>query len=224
MTRTHEGAADPDLVVVTDLDGTLVEGDGFDLLLRSLARRSVPRRLALALVTPFAWALMVVPSWRTAAASWRFWAVTVGVAPAVFEPAVQEIVRRTVPVDSARPGSALAEIRDHLADGARLVVVTAGTRPLAEATCRALGVEAEIVAASWRPWWGGLGIDAWVSGRRKADATDDLGDIAIAYGDSLTDLAMLRRAEAACLVAPGRVTRLLGMLFVPGVRVLTEVA
>ncbi|RQN09965.1 hypothetical protein EHW97_00225 [Aeromicrobium camelliae] len=63
-----------------------------------------------------------------------------------------------------------------------------------------------------------------MSGRRKAEATADLGDIAIAYGDSITDLPMLRCAEAPCLVAPGRLTRLLGTLVVPGVRVVADVA
>ncbi|WP_166375921.1 HAD family hydrolase [Aeromicrobium phragmitis] len=213
-----------ELVVVADLDGTLVEGDGLDLLLRALGRRSRTRRIALTLITPIAWALMIVPSWRATAASLRLWAVTVGVAPATLDDAVDEIVQRTVPLARARPRSALAEIRDHVDDGARLVVVTAGTRPLAEATCRALGLDADIVAASWRPWCGGIGIDAWVSGRRKAEATTRLGTITMAYGDSITDLPMLRRAQAACLVAPGRWTRLAAKLLVPGVRVLSRVA
>nr|WP_166367330.1 HAD family hydrolase [Aeromicrobium camelliae] len=125
-----DGAASArELVVVTDLDGTLVEGDGFDLSVQALARRSPARRLALALVTPVAWALMAVRLGRATAASLRLWVVTVGVSPTVLDAAVNDIVRRTVPVSAARPGSALAEIRGHLADGARLVVVRRGRGP-----------------------------------------------------------------------------------------------
>jgi len=196
-------------LAVFDIDGTLVAGPSTEkrFFLRLLrAGRLGPRQIG-----AFLWFLarwlprfrsgvarknkaylykLPVPAVRKLAASW----VTVGLREAWFMPCV-------------------ARLREHLAEGDRVILLSGTPDFIAEAIARELGVS-EVIASRCTTRAGRFGAappQLHPFGAVKADLVRDLAqraglplDAVVAYGDSFHDLALLESVGRAVAVRPDK--------------------
>jgi phosphatidylglycerophosphatase C len=195
-------------VVLFDFDGTLVRGDSIAFYLRNhlfghRAWRRALALLALPLIGPsFLW-------WRSAwiGAGFYVWLGTVGRS--------EETLRasRDAWLDGGRSARAklmiepaLAAMREHLARGERVIVVTGAETGLSRALWAALdGPEVEFVGSSMRRGFGGRVPIDHVIGPRKLAALARLGlhpPFIAMYSDSALDLPLLRVSRRAVMVEP----------------------
>ncbi len=195
-------------VVLFDFDGTLVRGDSVaGYLLRHLLRGGLLRRaiavLALPLFAPlFLW-------WRSAfiAAGFYGWLGSVGRSDAWLAAArdrwLAECVARR---EQLLIAPALARMREHLARGERVIVVTGAETGLARALWAVLGgPDVEFIGSTVRRGLGGRVPVDHVIGPRKLTALARLGlrpPFAAMYSDSARDLPLLRASRSAVMVEP----------------------
>jgi phosphatidylglycerophosphatase C len=183
-------------VVLFDLDGVLVKGDSFALFMR--CEGAVGWRRAAGLGGLLAAApLTLFPALRSRAIRLVVRAALVGIS-------ADELHRRTAAFGAAlakdprrvlRDG--VTQVREHLAAGDRVIVVTASEEKLARAFLDTLGLDGvELVASRLRPAVHNRG-EAKV---RQLAARGVGAPWQVAYSDSLTDLPMLRGARRAVLV------------------------
>lgn len=197
--------------IATDFDGTLTTGamgravgaylsaHGRQAEYRRFFRRQLPRYLAARL------GLLNMRRFKTG------WAVEM---PRLFAGMSEEQVREmlTVVVEEEmwanRRQDVIAELQDHQAGGARLLIVSGGYMPLLEAfaahlDAEALGTPLEFVDGVAT---GALAADLNVGPRKAASVRAALGGEALdlAYGDTHEDLPMLEMAATAIAVYPSR--------------------
>lgn len=207
--------------VLFDFDGTLVRGDSAGGYLRMLLRQSRPRQMlataGLPLLLPaFGW-------WRSAFAMTAayLWLATVG-----RDSAELTRVRERFIADCASKrqrlliAPAVARLRQHLAAGDPVAIVTGAEESLARDLWAALDGPPvpTLVGSITRPGWGGRVPVRHCFGPRKLDALAAAGlhpPFAAVYTDSVRDLPLLRRTGRPVLVAPStwtlaRVRRALG--------------
>lgn len=195
-------------VVLFDFDGTLVRGDSVSHYLRRhlLARGAIRRAfalLALPLFGPsFGW-------WRSAwiGAGFYAWLGTVGRSD--MQLAVERdlwLQRGVARRDTLLIEPALQRLREHLALGQRVIIVTGADVGLARSLWLALGgPQVEFVGSSTRRGFGGRVPVEHCVGPRKLAALARIGvrpPFAAMYSDSAMDLPLLRAAELAVLVEP----------------------
>lgn len=193
--------ADSPRVVLFDFDGVLIHGDAFGLFIRQRYARSLLRRMlallcmpVLALVWPFSWRLAIRPLVRIAllGVGMRRYA-------ALAQAQAAALVRR--PRLFCRDG--LQAFRRHLAAGDRVIVVTGCEEQLVRAILTELGLSGfEVLASRLKPGWVGVKVALHNIGVSKVNELARLGlhEWALAYGDSMHDLAMLSKAHEAVLV------------------------
>ena len=200
--------ADDRPVAVFDLDGTLVTGDAFGLLLRQLLTRSRVRLAAALLSAPVWLPALLVPATRVAAERHLVWLALAG----RDEEAVAAELRRFA-AEHAAPGGGraatvgLERLREHRERGDRVVVATGCAAPLAEEVCAVLGLAGvEVVGTRLaRRTWGRPERVVPVRGEGKVRALEAAGvrfPVAHAYSDSPSDLPLLRRAGVPHVVDP----------------------
>ena len=197
MVAEHAGRR----VVLFDFDGVLMHGDAFYLFVRERYSRSLWRKILALLSSPLL--LLLLPFSRR-------WSLRVLVRIALFgldqrryhaaaSAFGRGLARR--PRQFCRDG--LRSLRQHQAQGDRVIVVTGCEQHLVSAILQELGLtDLEVLASSLRPGWLGMRPLRHNVGRRKVQALTEhgVGAWQVAYGDSMNDAAMLKLADEAVLV------------------------
>jgi phosphatidylglycerophosphatase C len=188
-------------VVLFDFDGVLIHGDAFSLFVRQRYADSLLHKLLALLCTPL-WLLIWPFAWRRAVRLLvRIAFVGVGA------PRYAQLARAQAASLVRRPGlfcrDGLQAFRRHLALGERVIVVTGCEEQLVRGILDELGLQGfEVVASRFKPGWLGMKVAVHNIGATKPAQLRQLGlsEWAVAYGDSLHDVAMLRRAARPVLV------------------------
>jgi phosphatidylglycerophosphatase C len=201
-TPEHTGVDDgASRIVLFDFDGVLFQGDSFAMFMRDRYRQSFWRKLL---------ALLTMPWWLSCALFSRWWAGRALVHVALFgmgqkryqrlaEAFADQLVRR--PRQFYRDG--LHTLRKHVAEGDQVIVVTGCEQVLAARILAQLGLpEVAVIGSQIVPRWLGMRIKVHNVGRRKVQslAAQGINSWRVAYGDSMLDVPMLKRAREAVLV------------------------
>lgn len=191
-----------------DFDGTLVRGDCVAGFLRAQFAKRPGRRLAALLLLPL---LPLLGHWRTAwiPASAFSWLLTVGRDDSALaaERAVY-VARLGAEPERWLIAPAVQRLREHLARGERVFIVTGAEQGMAEMLWMALVPDlarVEIVGSIMQRRFGGYVGRRHNVGKRKLRSLAERGcrpPFSVAYSDSSSDLAMLRAARRVVLVAP----------------------
>ncbi len=200
-------AATPDVAAVTpqvvlfDFDGVLMHGDAFYLFVRDCYARSLWRKGLALLVTPLL--LSLLPFSRRWPAHVLVRIALLGVGEARYRAAASAfaaiLTRR--PRQFCRDG--LRQLRQHQAQGDRVIVVTGCEQTLVSSILHELGLSGvEVLASQLQPGWVGMRVRRHNVGRRKLQSLAEHGVTGwqVAYGDSMYDVAMLKAADEAVLV------------------------
>lgn len=203
-------------VVVFDLDGTLVTGDAFGLMLRRLLVRN-PVRLATALCTAPVWAaLMGFSATRTQGERWLVWVAAAGLDDDAFARVCRKFATGHAGPQRGRViAAALARLQGHVERGDQVVVATACAEPLAREICRVLGLADVLVVASplTRSRFGLPATTVPARGEDKLRAVQAAGielPVDHVYSDNSSDLPLFRNARVAHVIdpTPARLDRL----------------
>ncbi|MFG3303411.1 haloacid dehalogenase-like hydrolase [Micromonospora chersina] len=213
-------------MAVFDLDDTLVRGDSFARFTRRLLFRQRWRAVVSLLLAPLLAPMLFLSATRRVAITGFLWLASAGLSEAQFTALARQFAATHA---QNRVTVALDRLQQHLADGDRVIVVTACADPLATAICADLGLsQVEIIAARLRAGRTGMWPVLGCQGPQKVQRLRDAGvtlPVDYAYTDSLSDLPLLRAARHRYLVEPSseHLTRLRAAL--PGaVTVLTATA
>lgn len=194
--------------VLFDFDGTLVRGDCVEGFLRQQLKRHPWRQLAALHCLPL---LPLRGHWRSAwlTASAFSWLLTVGRDDASL------LAERSAYVAGlgAEPdrwliAPAVKRLREHLARGDEVVIVTGAEQGMAKLLWCALAPDLghlPVVGSSMRRLLGGYVAKRHNVGERKLRSLEERGwlpPFAAAYSDSSSDLAILAEAQRVILVAP----------------------
>ena len=210
-------------LVVFDLDHTLIRCDSFAGFNRQLLARAW-WRIALALAASPVVAVLAL-SRRTlrSAGSLLVWCGTVGTEESELHALMDaHVLERFHEGGELVCRGAVAALRAHQAEGARLVIATGSVGPFAERVCARIGLAGvEVVGSELEPFLGGWVARRHCYGPEKVLMLRERGigeRWDVAYTDSATDLALLERASRRCLVnatsrAERRVQRQLGEAF-----------
>ena len=189
--------------VLFDFDGVIVRGDSFGAWLRDRLRRErwrVLPLLPLIPVMPLFFATVRGTGWMARTAT-RL--ATSGLDEREFLADVAAFGRRYAARGIAQ---AVARVREHVAAGDRVVVISGCAQPLLETILAELGVAGVEIAGS-PVALDGRGVRAVFHnyGTNKLATLERLGIAApwdVAYSDSRADLPLLRGAHQAVLVNP----------------------
>lgn len=188
-------------VVLFDFDGVLIRGDSFELFVRSRYAGSWWRQ-GLALLS----APLLLLMWPLSRRWPRYLLVRIALL-GLREPRYQAVAAAFAANLARRPKQfcrdALNRLRQHQAQGDRVIVVTGCEDALVNGILRELGLAGlEVLASQLRPGWLGMRLRRHNVGRRKVQSLAEHGVTAwqVAYGDSLHDVAMLKPATEAVLV------------------------
>ena len=190
--------------VLFDFDGVLIRGDSFAAFVRARYRQA-PWRLGLALPL----ALLASPLALSRRGRWQIVRLLVRVSLiGLGEARYRDLARAFARAHAERPRIFLREgitqLRRHLADGDRVIVVTGCEQHVAGALFEAIGLDGfELVASRLKRGWFGLRTDVHCFGARKPRELAAGGIVppwATAYTDSPADAPMLREALDAVLV------------------------
>jgi phosphatidylglycerophosphatase C len=194
--------------VLFDFDGTLVRGDCVANFLRQQLSRHPVRRVLAVCLLPL---LPLLGHWRTAwmPASLFSWLLTVGRDDATLAAERAAYVARL----GAEPerwliGPAVERLREHVARGDRVVIITGAEQGMAELLWISLVPDlahVQVLGSSMRRRLGGYVGRRHNVGSRKLLSLAEQGfeaPYAVAYSDSSSDLPMLRAARRVVLVAP----------------------
>lgn len=193
---------------VFDLDHTLLSSDSTAVWLRSLLLASPWKLLAALFVLLPALVLMKAPSTRRVGASALLWIATLGLDDVALKSKVDAFVT------SFEHGSramrwfdrGIGKVREHVAQGDRVVVVTAAPQWLAERLLAAFAGDVQVIGSSLRRVGGGWIVDRHCRGREKCQMLFEAGYGSTwrwAYSDSDEDAPMLARAQEAFLINAG---------------------
>ena len=193
--------------ILFDFDGVLVRKDSFASWLRDRLRRERWRGLPLLPLVPFLplfFATVRGTGWMARIAT-RL--ATAGITQQEFLDDIGTFGRQFVNRPGIRADGVIARLREHVADGDRVVIVTASAQPLVDAIVKELGLTGvEVIGSAVE--LGSYGIRAVFHnyGENKLEGLRRHGITApwdVAYSDSRADLPMLRLAHQAVLVNPG---------------------
>lgn len=196
-----DASASAQRVVLFDFDGVLLRGDAFHLFVRQRYVRAPWRGLLVLACLPVL-LIQVVLSRLTAGRTLSRIAL-LGVREPRYQSLVNAFAARLVRHSRMCCRDGLRALRQHLAAGDHVVVVTGCEQRLVSAIFRELGLaEVDILAAQWCDRWFGLHLTRPNVGVRKVQllARHGLTAWQVAYSDSLRDVPMLRLAAEAVLV------------------------
>ncbi len=188
--------------VLFDFDGVLMRGDAFETFVRMRLDRAPWRKLVgLALSLPLLPTLPFTRRWVNKA---FIASALLGLDEDGYRAHAQAHGQMLVRQPRRFHREALTQLRRHLADGDRVLVVTGCEEYLVRTIFVELGLEGlPILASRLRPGPLGLRVALHNVGVRKLESLKGAGiepPWAMAYGDSHWDLPMLHAAEEAILV------------------------
>lgn len=194
-------------IVVFDFDLTLTRWDTADRFFRWLLKRDAWRLAVIALAFPVLGPLMLFASTRRWPVWFAVWLATWGRDHDAMVVLVDEHIR-SLPEGHASvilpPG--VQRLREHLAQGHRVVIATGCLDPLARALLAQAGLgEVPLVASTMRPFLGGLVRDEHCFGPNKVPMLTARGFAppwAVAYTDHHADLPVLERSAERFLIDP----------------------
>ncbi len=197
----QDAAASSPRVVLFDFDGVLMHGDAFYLFVRECYAGSLWRKALALLGAPLL--LPLLPFSRRLPAYLLVRIALLGMGEPRYRASASAfaatLARR--PRQFCRDG--LRQLRQHQAQGDRVIVVTGCEDTLVSSILRELGLsDLEVLASQLRLGWVGMRPIRHNVGRRKVQSLTEHGVTAwqIAYGDSMVDVAMLKLAAEPVLV------------------------
>lgn len=197
----EEMAATQPRVVLFDFDGVLIHGDAFYLFMRQRYAGSLWRKLLALSSLPLL--LLLLPFSRRLPERILVRIALLGLAErnyrAVASAFADTLARR--PRQFSRDG--LRALRQHQAQGDRVIVVTGCEHTLVSGILQQLGLtNLEVLASQLRPGWLGMRTLRHNVGPRKVQLLAQHGVTAwqLAYSDSLQDVPMLRPSVEVVLV------------------------
>ena len=200
------------MLAVFDLDGTLLDGDSTAFWLWRRFRRSPLRLAAALLVAPIAVPMVLIPLTRRCGASVLLWIATAGLSEPALRASCADFAEQlrdgVLPLHWRAQG--LTALDAHLAQGGRVVIVTAAPTLLAQALVTPLDRPIVVLGTSLKSKAGGWIADVHCRNQRKCQALAEAGHgarWAYAYTDSLDDLPLLRGADHPVMVKGGKVAK-----------------
>ncbi|HXE77711.1 MAG TPA: haloacid dehalogenase-like hydrolase [Rhodanobacter sp.] len=198
-------------VVLFGLDDVLVYGEPMQAFVRQCLRAASWRWPLLLACLP--WLLVRALTSRAGLRATLGRLALLGVHEVRYQQLVDDFAAGLVRRSRSCSRDGLRALRRCMAEGQRVVVVTACEQRLAEAIFRELGLaEVEVLASSWRGGWSGMRQAQANRGGAKVRllARHGLQDCVAAYSASLLDVPMWRLATQAVLVngTPGRCRKL----------------
>jgi phosphatidylglycerophosphatase C len=190
---------------VFDLDKTLLSADSTAVWMRSLLQTS-PLRMTAALVALLPALILLKPtSTRGIGASMLLWIATVGLDERALKKNMDAFVSRVENGSRALRwfNDGVDKVREHVARGHRVVVVTAAPQWLAERLLSSVDAEVQVIGSTLRRTSRGWVISRHCRGQEKCTmlAEAGYGDAwRWSYSDSDEDAPMLARAQDAFLV------------------------
>lgn len=199
-----DGCAGNGKLVLFDFDGVLVRGDSFASWLRNQLMSNPVRRIAAYLVAPLGLLLMAFPATMSIGVR-LFLRVAVFAADAARLRGSIEHHAHLLAADPKRwIGDGLAALREHLAAGDRVVVVSGSEQTMVRMMLNDVGIaNVEIVASQLAFGGSRVKVIRHCHGNGKVQALQQVGIdhiSAVAYSDSPSDLPLLAGADAACCV------------------------
>jgi phosphatidylglycerophosphatase C len=184
---------------VFDLDGTLLDGDSTGFWMLALLTRSFIRGAVALLIAPLAGTLLLFPRLRRYGASALLWIATVGLDKKGLHQSLDDFVAgfRTKSSRLKWKDGGIATLERHLAEGHRVVVVTAAPLILAEALLSPWS-RCGVFGSSLKRFAGGWILERHCRGEEKCRVLAENGypaHWAFAYTDSRDDRPLLVRAE-----------------------------
>ena len=197
---------------VFDLDKTLLSADSTVAWMRRLLRASPWKLVAIVPVLPVAWALLHLAWARRTGASIVLWITTYGFDRSALGEGIETFATR---FERGLQGlhwfdDGMERLREHIAHGDRVVVVTAAPQWLAERLLAAFGSDVHVIGSSLRRAGGGWIIQRHCRGAEKCRMLLEAGygeAWRYAYSDSEDDSPMLALAKEAFLVNPSATTQ-----------------
>jgi len=197
---------------VFDLDKTLLSADSTVEWMRGLLRASPFKLLAALPVLPAALVMLHMPSARRMGASLLLWIATFGLDRAALEQSIDAFAARSEQgmrslhwIDEG-----MTRLREHLAQGDRVVVVTAAPQWLAGRLLASFAADLTVIGSELRRSGGGWIVQRHCRGMEKCRMLLEAGYGKAwrwAYSDSADDAPMLARAREAFLVNATERTR-----------------
>jgi phosphoserine phosphatase len=203
----------PPPVVVFDFDGTLTSRDSLVDFSFAYARAHPARLPFVILLAPVS--MLLLARSQKAAGSVLLWAMTVGVSPRSFVRALRRYARSTLRRHTREP--VFLELERQLDAGARVVIATGSLPVLVRELLLARGIARIPVAGSkLKRCLGGFVSRTHCTGQVKVDELERRFGITswtAVYTNSISDRALMSRAQQITLVCPSsrslRLTRLL---------------
>lgn len=189
-------------IVVYDMDGTLFRGDCGGAFIKQRIKASIGRLVLSALVAPFAYPMLHIPSLRRLGVSIYLWIASVGMTESGYSEILEQFIEqyRINPIEPV-----LSECRKDIAEGKKVVIATGAGQEMASAFIRRLGMENQVglVTSQSARFLGGMISAVQCNGEVKLSELIRNGYLPPyekAYSDTASDLPILRSAETAFLV------------------------
>jgi phosphatidylglycerophosphatase C len=197
---------------VFDLDKTLLSADSTAEWMRGLLQGSPLKLLAAMPVLPAALVMLHMPSARRMGASMLVWIATFGLDRVALERSIDAFATRFERgMRSLRWfDDGLATLREHIARGDRVVVVTAAPQWLAERLLAQFAGDLQVIGSTLHKAGGGWIVQRHCRGSEKCRMLLEAGYGEAwrwAYSDSEDDAPMLARAQEAFLINAGVTTQ-----------------
>jgi phosphatidylglycerophosphatase C len=190
---------------VFDLDKTLLSADSTAVWMRVLLQASPVRMLAALVALVPALLLLKPASTRGIGASMLLWIATFGLDEAALKKNIDAFVKRFEEGTRALRwfDDAIVKVREHMAEGHRVVVVTAAPQWLAERLVVAIHCDVQVIGSTLQRTASGWVIKRHCRGQEKCTMLAEAGHGDAwrwAYSDSDEDAPMLARAQEAFLI------------------------
>jgi phosphatidylglycerophosphatase C len=198
----------PTRTILFDFDGVLVRKDSFGSWLRDRLRRERWRVLPLLPILPVMPLLFATVRGTGVMARLAVRLATMGLTEAEFLADIRAFGKRFAARPGMRVDGVVARVREHVAAGDRVIVVSACAQPLletilaefglADGSVEIIGSEVALSRLGVRAVFHNFGANKLVTLRQRGvTAPWD-----VAYSDSRADLPMLQMARQAVLVNP----------------------
>ena len=205
----HDDTTAQPVVVLFDLDYTLISSDCTAHWLRYLLTRSTKRKLLIIALIPIIKLCNVVGVALATRNSLYLWAATVGLSKQRYLALRRYAAQHVVDIKNVRAyQDALDAMAWHRSQGHKIVVITGALRWLARDVCRRLQIEYDVLmGSSEQNAFAGRVSQVFCYADNKVSLLQQRqwfqnGSIAYGYSDSAADIPMLSACEKRVVVNP----------------------